>query len=413
MVFLLRRRAACAAGVVLLIAASTGCQASARSAPPSRGATASGPTGALPAPAAGSNELPARVTEGMRAVLRDAVSSGFPGIQAAVVTDRGTWQGAAGVDGIGAAVQPQSLMAIGSVSKTFTAAEVLHLAAEGRLNLDAPMSRYVRSPLVSNQATVRQALGMLAGLTDGQYLARAQQMSARTPNARISLDQAISSDPEKPGRAGQSQSYSNVTFLLLARLIEAVTGQSYAAAVRGDLLEPNDLRRVAVQDAEKPVPPVAYPVDPYGSKPVTGGYLPDRYTASAAVGAGSVAATAHDEALWGYNLYTGRVLPPSLTSQMLTPQRTGSFSYGLGTVIFESSQLGLDAQAVGHTGQVTRRNGDGKDGYRSTLLVVPSKHVSVAVTIDTATGNAPTATALALLRYVTSEPEPHTAAPAG
>lgn len=403
------RRAAYAAGALLLITSTTGCHGSAGPATPSRGSVSSGSTGAIPAPAAGGNALPASVAAGMQAALRTAVSSDFPGIAAAVVTDHGTWQGAAGVDGRGAAVQPQALMAVGSVSKTFTAAEVLHLAAEGELNLDAPMSRYVQSRLVSNQATVRQALGMLAGLTDGQYVSRTVQMGARAPDAHISLDEAISADTEKPGRAGQTQSYSNVSFLLLARLIEAVTHRSYAAAVRADLLEPNDLTRVAVQDAEKPVPPVAYPVDLYGNKPVTDGYLPDRYTASAVVGAGSVAATARDEALWGYNLYTGRVLPESLTAQMVKPQGDGRLiasvlgggdAYGLGTVIFD--QLGLDAPAVGHSGYVFHRNGDGKDGYRSILLVIPSKHVSVAVTVDTVIGNAPTATALALLRYVTS-----------
>ncbi len=396
------RRAAYAAGALLLITSATGCHGSADSATPSRGSASSGSTGAFPAPAADGNALPASVAAGMQAALRTAVSSDIPGIEAAVVTDHGTWQGAAGVDGRGAAVQPQAQMAVGSVSKTFTAAEVLHLAAEGKLNLDAPMSRYVHSPLVGNHATVREALGMLAGLTDGHYLDRTQRASARTPNARVSLDDAIAADTEKPGHAGQTQSYSNVSFLLLARVVEAVTQQSYAAAVRADLLEPAILTRVAVQDSDKPIPPLAYPVDPSGNKPLTDGYLPDRYTASAAVGAGSVAATAHDEALWGYNLYTGRVLPESLTALMMKPQRAGSFSYGLGTVIFDPGKLGLDAPVVGHDGTVYHGNGGGIDGYRSILLVIPSKHVSVAVTIDEVDDYAPTAPALALLRYVMS-----------
>jgi D-alanyl-D-alanine carboxypeptidase len=334
----------------------------------------------------------------MQEALNSAVSTGVPGIEAAVVTDHGTWEGAAGTDGRGAAVQPQALMAIGSVSKTFTAAEVLHLVAEGVVDLDAPMSRYVTSPLVGNGATVRQALGMLGGLTDGEYMHHVNQTSARTPETHITLDQALAMDAEKPGRPGQAASYSNVSYLLLARLIERVTHHSYAAAVHADLLAPAHLTRVAVQDADKPVPPLAYPVDPYGTKTLTDGYLPDRYTTSAAVGAGSIAASAHDEALWGYDLYTGKVLPDSLTAQMVKPQRAGDYPYGLGTVIFDPGKLGIDALGVGHTGEIVHPNANGLDGYRSLLLVLPSKHVSIAVTIDTVTGDSPLATALALLR---------------
>jgi D-alanyl-D-alanine carboxypeptidase len=233
-------------------------------------------------------------------------------------------------------------------------------------------------------------------------MSRVHQGSAQTPDARVTLDQALAADTETPGPAGTAQSYSNVSFVLLARLVEAVTHRSYASALHDDLLAPAGLTRVAVQDADKPIPPLAYPVDPAHRAPVADGYLPDRYTASAAVGAGSIAASAQDEALWGYDLYTGRVLPTSLTSAMMTPQRTGALSYGLGTVVSDPSRLGLEAPAVGHEGEVVHHRADGTDdGYRSVLLVVPSKHVSVAVTIDDSTDSA-VGIALALIRLVTS-----------
>lgn len=138
----------------------------------------------------------------MQDVLRNEVGAGTPGVVAAVVTDHGTWEGSAGVDGRGVMVDADALMAIGSVSKTFTAAEVLHLAAVGKVDLDAPMSRYVQSPLVLNQATVRQAVGMLAGVDDGDFIMRMRQSSVRSPDARISLDHSIALDTEKPGHPG-------------------------------------------------------------------------------------------------------------------------------------------------------------------------------------------------------------------
>lgn len=185
-------------------------------------------------------------------------------------------------------------------------------------------------------------------------------------------------------------------------MIETVTHQSYAAAVHADLLAPQHLTRVAVQDFDRPAPPLSYPVDPVGNKPVIDGYLPDRFTASASVGSGSIAASAHDEALWGYNLYTGRVLPLSLTRQMMKAQRAAGLArtgqrYGLGTEIYD--KLGLEQLAVGHDGLITRPNGDFDDGYRSILLVIPSKNVAVAVTIDAVAGSAQ-GIALALLHVI-------------
>ena len=51
-----------------------------------------------------------------------------PGLTAAVVSDQGVWSGAAGTGGDGAALTPTAMMNIESISKTFAAAEVLHLA---------------------------------------------------------------------------------------------------------------------------------------------------------------------------------------------------------------------------------------------------------------------------------------------
>ena len=50
-------------------------------------------------------------------------------------------------------------MAVASMTKTFVAAEVLQLAGQGRVDLDAPISDYVTVPFDTGEATVRQVLG--------------------------------------------------------------------------------------------------------------------------------------------------------------------------------------------------------------------------------------------------------------
>ena len=74
--------------------------------------------------------LPQSTQKKLQAVLDEAVvlhaasgaAAGARGLAAAVVTDRGSWAGAAGTDGVGARVQVRSMMPIDSITKTFTAA---------------------------------------------------------------------------------------------------------------------------------------------------------------------------------------------------------------------------------------------------------------------------------------------------
>ena len=125
---------------------------------------------------------------------------------------------------------------IGSVTKTFTAAEVLLLAGRHRIVLDAPASSYLDHPLLARGPTVRQLLSHTSGIPD-----------IFTP----ALVDAIDADPTRPWTAKQAlkyvtdplgppgppvMSYSNSNYLLLVMIIERVTGTSYAAAVRRDLL---------------------------------------------------------------------------------------------------------------------------------------------------------------------------------
>ena len=118
-----------------------------------------------------STPLPVPAINGFQAVLNHAVEingmfpesrAGAAGITAAVVTDRGIWTGAAGVDGHGVPLVPTSRSNIAGITNTVVAAEVLHLADARKMDLDAPLSTYVARGLGGNSATVRQFLGLRA-----------------------------------------------------------------------------------------------------------------------------------------------------------------------------------------------------------------------------------------------------------
>ena len=154
------------------------------------------------------------------------------------------------------------MFGIASITKTFIAAEVLKLARAGKVDLDAPLSRYVRHRLAGNGATVRQTLGMVSGLRD-------KDVAVRTiigdPGRRWTPEQAIdviAGDSLKPGG---DPDYDNVNYMLLGLLVRDVTHRPVERVLRDDLLGPGHVGRVAVQPAEKPSPPTAAPASDLAS----------------------------------------------------------------------------------------------------------------------------------------------------
>ena len=158
------------ASVIILGSACTSGESPSTAAEPSASESAStsaAPSAAEQFPEPSSAPLPAETMAALQAVLDDWVAAGSAaGVMAAVVTDRGTWAGAAGADSVGTTLTPDTSSALASVTKPFVAAEVMRLVEEGEVDLDTPMSDYLTHPLLANGATVRDALGMRSGIAD-------------------------------------------------------------------------------------------------------------------------------------------------------------------------------------------------------------------------------------------------------
>ncbi|MEU8223151.1 serine hydrolase domain-containing protein [Kribbella sp. NPDC048915] len=321
-------------------------------------------------PAPGNRDLDPSGAERLQDLLTKITAypdspSGSRGVTAAVVTDHWTWSGAAGTDIRGTPLRPDTTMPVADITKTFVAAEVMQLANAGRLNLELPLSRYVAHPLTRNNATVRQHLSMTAGVPDfdGSDIRALERTIAAAPSRRWSLAEALDYYTGRIQPPDDSFYYSNVSYILLGLMIENITGQPLAAALRHDLADPAGLRHAAFQDAEKPQPPVVQ--DDNESCGAPDGYLPCRGVASAAAAFAGLAADAPTVARWGYQLYGGRVVPGDLVRQMTA----GDGEYGLGTMRF-TRQFG-SADAYGHGGDLP--------DHTSLLVVIPQQRVSIAV----------------------------------
>ena len=371
---------ACLVAAVLLVACSGSGDAGSVGDPSSTTTmAAAAPYAPFPEPML--SPLPQSTQKKLQAVLGEAVvlhaasgAAGAKGLAAAVVTDRGSWAGAAGTDGVGARVQARSMMPIDSITKTFTAAEVLRLAQAGKVDLDAPLSKYIDDPLTAGGATVRQVLSMRSGVADpsvGVYDALAHHPEAGKPSWGIQRSLAYL----KPAVSARSPVplYANANYLLLGMLIEKLTGRPMASVLRADLFTPAHLTRVAAQDTERPVPPLGQA--PRSLVPHPDGYLPSRAWAHPTDDTfAGIAADAQTVALWGYQLYGARLLTGASVQAMITqPTPDPVFpgvGYALGTMVF--SDLATDP-TYGHEGS--------GPASTSILVVVPARRVSMAVLI--------------------------------
>jgi D-alanyl-D-alanine carboxypeptidase len=144
-------------------------------------------------------------------------------VTAAMLTDQGSWTGAAGKSGDGRPLVPEAMMGIASISKTFTAAEVLHLVASGRVDLDAPMSRYVKHRLTSNGATVRETLGMRSGIRFHERDLQAMLGAVfAAPGRHWTPQDSLAYQKGKPAAPGGAPAYRDANYWLLGLLVEKV-----------------------------------------------------------------------------------------------------------------------------------------------------------------------------------------------
>ena len=158
-----------------------------------------------------------------------------------------------------------------SITKTFTAALVLFLVEEGRLSLDASLSTYLpievcqrihvfKGTSYGPRITVAQLLRHRSGVFDYATSPRFFEHVARNPRQKWRpmdlLNEAILSGGPY-FRPDEGFAYSDTGYVLLAMILEAVTGASLATLYRNRLLDPLRLEHTYLEGCE---PSVDWPV---------------------------------------------------------------------------------------------------------------------------------------------------------
>ena len=220
-------------------------------------------------------------------------------------------------------VTPHTGFAVGSVTKSFTAALILRLASEGRLSLDDSLATLLEGvPADKAAITPRELLSHTAGLPED-----AEGVFERDARAQIVRATLAAKLPAAPG---ERFGYSNAGFQLLAAIAEQVTSRPWPRLVDSLLLAPLELRETGAGSA------YARTRNEHAvgrNEWLTSGSFHDWRQPWAGSGAGDLVTTAHDFARWGEALRDG--FPPGVptadaqTARHALVNGTTSYGYGL------------------------------------------------------------------------------------
>jgi CubicO group peptidase (beta-lactamase class C family) len=238
-------------------------------------------------------------------------STGLPGVSVVVTHgDEIVHATGAGHDSQGNPVTADTPMRVASVSKSFTAAAVLTLVEDGRLDLDGQVADLMPFP---RGVTVRQLLNQTSGIDDSS-------VGIGDLAATHTLAEYVSRlSPTLSARPGTRWAYSNVNYDVAARLVEVVTQEPFDRYMREAVFEPLGMRDSAVGGRA---------ADGYNSLFGMWFSRPELADGPAVNGAGAVVTTANDMGRWLIAQNGHGPFPASMLRTMHEPSPVDDYGMG-------------------------------------------------------------------------------------
>jgi CubicO group peptidase (beta-lactamase class C family) len=144
----------------------------------------------------------------------------------------------------GEAPTPQTPFFIGSLTKSFTALAVMQLVEAGKIELDAPVQRYlpwfrVADPQASAQINVRHLLNQTSGLPMLLGMANLADVDNRPDVAERQVRALSTLEITRP--VGSKFEYSNLNYNVLGLIVEVASGESYEDYIQRHIFNPLDM----------------------------------------------------------------------------------------------------------------------------------------------------------------------------
>lgn len=259
--------------------------------------------------------------------------------------------------------RPDTVYRFGSISKTITAVAALSLHERGKLDLDAPIQKYVPAfPKKAFPITLRELMGHLAGI---RHYKGDEMLSTRYyPNIADGL-RFFAGDPMEH-EPGSKYLYTTHGFTLVGAAIEKAAGQRFVDFVSSQVLAPAGMDN-AREDSVYAIVRNRSRGYSLGNGEIINAGLADT---SFKVPGGGFIGTAIDVAQFGMALDGGRLLKRDTYRLMTTSQKTTDgketgYGMGISLTLFEGKK------AYSHSGS--------QQGTRTVFAIFPEEQFVVAI----------------------------------
>jgi D-alanyl-D-alanine carboxypeptidase len=226
--------------------------------------------------------------------------------------------------------RPEDRFWVGSITKSFIATVVMQLVAEHKLRLDDRLSALLPGRLrEGRQIRVRNLLNHTSGIPNYMEHEPWSSAVARNPRVVIPERRLVSSVAKLPLEfaPGSRAAYSNTNYLVLAEILERVTGRPIATLLRKRIIKPLGLTATDFESGRAVGEDQLRGYDVSGSVPIDvslhrlGGPWAD----------GAIVSNAHDLAVFFGALLRGKLVPVRLVAQM---QKVVPDSHGEGMGLY-------------------------------------------------------------------------------
>ncbi|MGH9561891.1 MAG: serine hydrolase domain-containing protein, partial [Terracidiphilus sp.] len=273
---------------------------------------------------------------------------------------------------------PEMRYSIGSISKQFTAAAILLLQEQGKLNLDDPVGKYIPGLTRGNEVTIREILSHTSGYEDYWPEDYVMTTMMRPTTAQQILDswgkKPLDFDP------GTQWQYSNTNFVIAGRIVEIVSGESYWDFLTEHIFRPLGMKSVWNSDQHDLIQADAMPYYRHALGPLR---VAPREGEGWMFAAGELAMTPHDLAVWDESLLARSILSSKSYKEMFTEVKLKNgegTQYGLGVAVRDYN----GHRFIEHTGEVSGFVADNKvlvDDGAAVVVLTNQDAVRAASTI--------------------------------
>lgn len=178
-------------------------------------------------------------------------SAKIPGISLSIVKDdKIIYLKGYGVDGKNRPITLQTPFFLGSVSKSFTGLAIIQLVEKGKIDLNAPVQKYLpwfclADKEASKQITIKQLLSQTSGLST--YVGSKMVFKDNVTLEQFVRNQKNTKLSNLPGELFQ---YSNLNYVILGEIIQAVSGISYEQYIQENIFNPLDMKHSYINENE-------------------------------------------------------------------------------------------------------------------------------------------------------------------